>query len=130
MKPCDRTRVLIVDDEKGIRELFKKILSYDIPECRVDLAVNGVEAVDVFRAVHPAVILMDLSMPIMDGETAGKEIMQLCETDDWEKPAIVFCTGFAPPNTIQSFVESDEKHALLAKPVSREIIVNTLKKRL
>lgn len=130
MESCDNSRILIVDDEKGIRELFKKILSLDIPDCRVDLAVNGLEAIDVFKTAHHKVILMDLSMPVMDGEVSFKEIMKYCDEADWEKPSVVFCTGFAPPNTIQSVVGTDTSHALLAKPVSRDTIVKTLKSKL
>lgn len=130
MKPCEPSRILIVDDESGIRTLFQKILSLDLPECRVDLAVNGEEAIDVFRSCHPKVIMMDLSMPVMNGEIAFHEIMKLCEESDWEKPSVVFCTGFAPPNTIQDVVRESNKHALLSKPVSRDKIVSTLKSKL
>lgn len=130
MQPCEKSKILIVDDEEGIRDLFRKILSFDLPECSVDTASNGAEGVKSFQNAHHRVILMDLSMPVMDGEAAFREIMKFCEEKDWEKPSIVFCTGFAPPNTVQNVVSSDSEHALLAKPVSRDVIVNTLKSRL
>ena len=49
---CDRHRILVVDDEKAVRTVFLQIISYGLPDCRVDIAVNGVEAVEAFRSVH------------------------------------------------------------------------------
>ena len=131
MKPCEEMSVLIVDDESGIRTLFQKILSLDLPDCKVDLAVNGADAIEVFRKSHPKVIMMDLSMPVMDGETAFYEIMKVCDENDWQQPSVVFCTGFVPPNSIQQIVQDcDSKHILLSKPVGREIIVSSVQSKL
>ena len=44
-------RVLIVDDEAGIRELFVAILTHDLPNIAFDEASNGVEAVEHFQNV-------------------------------------------------------------------------------
>jgi CheY-like chemotaxis protein len=130
MEPCNASRVLIVDDESGIRSLFQKILQLDMPDCEVDLAENGALGVEAFRANHPKVVMMDLSMPVMDGETAFHEIMKSCKEFDWEEPSVVFCTGYIPPDTVQDAIESSDKHMLLSKPVGREVIVDSVKSRL
>jgi two-component system CheB/CheR fusion protein len=68
-------RILIVEDEKVnqvyFRALFKKLgIDYQMAE-------NGKEAVAILRAnSNFDVILMDIRMPIMDGETAAKEILK------------------------------------------------------
>ena len=58
--PCDSGRILIVDDEEDIARLFQVILEGAIPDCEIDLAANGKEAVARFCDDHHAVILMDL----------------------------------------------------------------------
>lgn len=128
--PCEHNRLLIVDDEHAIRRVFQQIVSYGLPDCRIDLAVNGAEAVDSFRTVHHSVILMDLKMPIMDGETAFHRIQELCAEQNWEIPAVVFCTGFNPSSELQETVANSRKHYLIRKPVVNETLVEVLKARL
>jgi len=58
-------RVLVVDDEAGIRNLVVDILGDEGYETRS--AADGVCAIEVLRTWTPDVILLDLSMPRMDG---------------------------------------------------------------
>jgi len=58
-------RVLVVDDEPGIRNLVVDILRDEGYETRD--AEDGLSALDVLRAWTPDVILLDLSMPRMNG---------------------------------------------------------------
>ena len=128
--PCHRSRLLIVDDEKNVRDLFFKVLACDLPDYRVDLAVNGAEAVENFRQAHHSVILMDLSMPVMNGETAFEEIEKVCQELNWEMPCIIFCTGYDPSQRIRSLVAENSRHCLLLKPVTHACLVEAFKKRL
>ena len=125
--PYDASRILIVDDEQGIRRLFRMILSSALPDSLIDIAGNGAEAVESFARGHHGVLLMDLRMPVMDGHAAFREIDRLCRRRNWEMPSVVFCTGFIPPNTVQEIVAQEESHSLLAKPVSSERLVATVK---
>lgn len=70
------SRVLIVEDAPFIREVFRYALELHKHEIAGE-AVNGVEAVDKFRALRPDVVLMDLLMPVMDGISAIKKIMEV-----------------------------------------------------
>jgi len=67
MDSANRKKVLIVDDEPGIRQLVSKILSrdYTVIEAR-----DGEEAINAVRSQKPDIILMDMMMPKMDGLTA------------------------------------------------------------
>ena len=67
MAEANKKKVLIVDDEPGVRQLVQRILSksYVVLE-----AQDGAEAVDVTRNEKPDVILMDMMMPKVDGLTA------------------------------------------------------------
>ncbi|MBM2831732.1 MAG: chemotaxis protein CheY [Dehalococcoidia bacterium] len=62
-----RKKVLIVDDEPGVRRLVRQILFRDYT---VAEAQNGEEAVDMARSQKPDIILMDMMMPKMDGLAA------------------------------------------------------------
>jgi len=127
---CAGNRVMIVDDENSIQKLFQMILGSYMGDCSIDVAGNGEEAVRKFCENHPAVIIMDLHMPVMDGQAAFFKIEGLCKENNWEMPAVVFCTGFAPPDSIRYVIGPDSKHCLLSKPVRGETIVEAVKSRL
>ena len=127
---CDRNSVLLVDDEESIRKLFRVILSSGLPGCNIEMAGNGMEALDAFSKRHHSVLLMDLHMPLMDGQSAFGEIEKLCSTRDWEMPSVVFCTGFAPPDSIIGVVQANAEHGLLLKPVSSDVLISAIRTRL
>lgn len=127
---CDHTRVLLVDDDDAIRALFHLILSTVMPERSFEEARNGQEALDCFGHGHHAVLLMDLHMPIMDGQSAFLEIEKLCRARRWALPSVVFCTGFAPPDMVHRVVEASSMHSVLLKPVSSEALVSAVRNRL
>lgn len=128
--PCDKGRILIVDDEEIILRLFQMILSSALPDLKIDLASNGAEAVKAFSAGHHAVLIMDLHMPVMDGQTAFAKIEHVCKKKKWEMSSVVFCTGFAPPDLVKDVVAKSSTHCLLLKPVSNEALVEAVRSRL
>jgi CheY-like chemotaxis protein len=131
MAPCNRNRILIVDDDRSIRRLFEVILSSELPDHHIDSAEDGSQALVAFRRHHHALLLMDLKMPVMDGRAAFVEIEKACREVNWEMPSVVFCTGYAPPDAVRRAVEtSGEIHALIAKPVSTDTLVDVVRRRL
>ena len=60
-------RVLVVEDDRDIREGLQEFLREEGYE--VSVAENGQQAIDMLDETGPAVILLDLMMPIMDGYT-------------------------------------------------------------
>jgi CheY-like chemotaxis protein len=127
---CDKNRILIVDDEVRIREVFRLILSDGLPDCKIDVAANGKEALEVFRTGHPSVVVMDLHMSVMDGQAAFMQLQKQCKENNWEMPSIIFCTGFAHPETVRSIVVRNATHCLLSKPVRGETLLNVVKSRM
>ncbi len=125
-----QNRVLIVDDEEGIRGLFATIIAHDLPDVQLDEASNGAEALEKFRRQQHNVLIMDLHMPIMDGLAAFGAIRQLCESADIRMPAVIFCTGFAPPMTLRDIVKASTRHHLLSKPVKSDALVRAVRTRL
>ena len=67
----DKKKILIADDEAGIRLTLGKTLDKDYVVLE---ATNGEEAVEIAKGQKPDLILMDLIMPKMDGYTACSEI--------------------------------------------------------
>jgi DNA-binding NarL/FixJ family response regulator len=70
-------RVMIVDDVERVRQDLCTFLSLTGNIEIVGEASNGLEAIQLVKALHPQVILMDLEMPIMDGYEAARQIKDL-----------------------------------------------------
>ena len=73
-------KVLVVDDSGFFRRRVSEILSADPTIQVIGTATNGKEAIDQALALKPDVITMDYEMPMMDGITAVRHIMQKCPT--------------------------------------------------
>ena len=72
----NKTKVLLVDDHTVVREGLSMLLGAD-PEFEiVGAAENGRQAVAAAQQTRPDVVLMDLAMPIMNGVTASRKILQ------------------------------------------------------
>lgn len=71
-------KILIVDDEAGIRAIIKKYAVFEGHE--VVEAADGMEAIQVCREIEFDIIVMDVMMPELDGFSACKEIRKFCMT--------------------------------------------------
>jgi two-component system chemotaxis response regulator CheB len=69
-------RVLIVDDSRFFQRRVTDILKSDSGLEVVGVAGNGAEAIELVQQLKPDVITMDIEMPVMDGITAVRHIMQ------------------------------------------------------
>jgi CheY-like chemotaxis protein len=127
---CTPNRILLVDDEESLTNLFEMILSMEIPECEIDKASHGVEALEQFSLGHHVVIVMDLHMPIMDGQTAFEELKKMCDLRNWEMPSVVFCTGYAPPDALKAVFVDSQEHCVLSKPISGDTLAEAVKIRM
>ena len=74
--PKNKIRVLIVDDQKMIREGLKALIKTENDIEIVGVAENGEHAVNQVEALSPEVVLMDMEMPGMNGMDATKLICQ------------------------------------------------------
>ena len=74
MPPGERMRILIADDQAHVRKGLQVVLQLEEDLEVVGIAANGVEAVELAERLSPDVILMDLSMPYLDGFKATKRI--------------------------------------------------------
>ncbi|MCL5279601.1 MAG: response regulator [Planctomycetes bacterium] len=69
-----RLRVLLVDDHKIVRQGLVSLLHEEDAVEVVGEATNGREAVDLADRLHPDVVIMDMSMPVMSGDEATRQI--------------------------------------------------------
>lgn len=71
-----KIKVLVVDDSAFMRKAIREILESDPDIEVIDVARNGLEAVDKVKSLNPDVITLDINMPIMDGKEALERIME------------------------------------------------------
>jgi CheY-like chemotaxis protein len=101
-----------------VRDVYSRVIDSAFPDISVDSASNGLEAVEAFQETHYGIILMDIRMPVMNGDQAFKEIRKLCASMKWDEPNFIFCTGFDVPRDLAAEISSNDKHNVLSKPVS------------
>ena len=115
-------KVMVVDDAAFMRMRCKKMLienGFDVVE-----AANGIEAISVYKESQPDMVLMDITMPDMDGLAALKEIKKI---DPNAKVAMVTAMGQ------QALVMEALKTGALdfvIKPFDQERVLGTIKKAL
>ena len=115
-------RVLVVDDEKGIREALQQLLEYEAIEVRT--CPSGGEALQLYAEFRPHLVFLDVKMQGMDGlETLRK----LRELDPHAQ--VVMISGHG---TIQTAVEATQLGAydFLEKPLDTDRILLTLRNAL
>ncbi len=81
-------KVLIADDHRLFAEALEAVLSMEERIDVVGRAADGGEAVAMVKTLHPDVVALDISMPVMDGFEAAAAIAQ-----HDEPPAVLMLTG-------------------------------------
>jgi CheY-like chemotaxis protein len=116
---CERV-VLVVDDDAAIRESLADLLGDE--GYNVVTAMNGVDALQKLRArVRPCVILLDLMMPVMNGQQFYIEQQQ-----DPELASIPVVVISADGNVRQKAVPFGGEY--LAKPVRIETVLTVVER--
>jgi two-component system cell cycle sensor histidine kinase/response regulator CckA len=67
-------RVLVVEDDLGLADLLLEVLTYE--NCAVELASNGMEAIDKLRSADFDAVVCDLMMPRLDGEELYNQVVK------------------------------------------------------
>lgn len=116
--------VLIVDDHRDIREMIR--FSLQMMGCSVVEAADGREAVEMASHIQPDLILMDLSMPVMDGYKATQEIHKLPQLHEVPVVAVsAYCDAYNRQKALAAGCVD-----CVGKPVDFQLIDGILKKHL
>ena len=113
-------KILIVDDAEFLRMRISKMLigdGYEVVE-----AENGKQAVECYKEHSPNVVLMDITMPEMDGLTALKEIKAY---DAAAK--VVMLTALGQESVVLEAIKSGARD-FVVKPFERERVLNAIEK--
>lgn len=112
--------ILVVEDDPGIRDAISECLAGE--GLRVLTATNGAEALERFRAERPALLIIDLVMPVMGGAAF---VDQLRRSEPAPLPPIVLMTAAAP--SAQPLPVVDE---ILPKPFAVQDLLAVVERHL
>ncbi len=116
-----QARVLIVDDLPFMRQAIRESLE------RADFiivgeAADGREGILLFRELKPDIVVLDISMPVMDGISALRRIMKLDPG-----AVVVMCSALGQQDMIVRAIQLGAKD-FVVKPFRAERIVSALRK--
>lgn len=114
-------KILIVDDAAFMRMMIKDILSKNGFEV-VGEAENGARAVEKYRELLPDLVIMDITMPEVDGIEAVKEIKKIngeCK--------IIMCSAMGQQAMVIESIQAGARD-FIVKPFQAERVVEAVKK--
>jgi DNA-binding NarL/FixJ family response regulator len=110
-------RIIIVDDQRLMREGLSMILDLEQTLEVAALGSNGVEAIELVKQHRPDVVLMDIRMPVLDGVQGTTQILAA-----YPKTKILMLTTFHDKDLIISAMQSGARGYLLKDMPSEAII--------
>ena len=113
--------ILVCDDAAFMRMMIKDILSkngYNV----AGEAENGIKAVEKYKEVSPDLVLMDITMPEMDGIQALKEIKKV---DAGAK--VIMCSAMGQQAMVIESIQAGAKDCIV-KPFQAERVIEAVKK--
>jgi DNA-binding response OmpR family regulator len=116
------TRILIVDDDPTIRSVLEALLEDE--GFQPVTAANGKEALSVVDSTPPALILMDLMMPVMSGIDAVRELKTDPSTANI--PIIAMSAGFILRESIDELLAD----SIISKPFDLDALIANIRSTL
>lgn len=114
-------RLLLVEDNEGAREMLAEFL--ELEGLEVATAVNGIEAVEMFKKLRPEICVVDIGLPDMNGYDVAKHIRE-----SGDQTLLVALTGYGQEKD-QEQVRDAGFDMHLVKPMDPEQLVDTLARR-
>ena len=114
-------RVLICDDAAFMRMMIKDILTKNGYEVAAE-AENGIKAVEKYNETKPDLVMMDITMPEMDGIQALKKIK---ESDP--SAAVIMCSAMGQQAMVIESIQSGARD-FIVKPFNQDRVLEAVKK--
>lgn len=109
--------ILVVDDDKATNQLVANILTRE--GYAVETAANGLEGLLVLDRVQPALVILDIAMPLMDGNTFAQRLAKRRA-----RPPILVMTGL---DDVAAIAASLGAEGYLAKPFHYPDLINAVR---
>jgi len=114
-------KILLVDDAAFMRMMIKDILVKNgFTVCGE--GQDGLEAIEKYRALQPDLVIMDITMPNMDGLAALKEIRK-----EYPNAKVVMCSAMGQESYVVDAIKSGAAD-FIVKPFQADRIVSTVTK--
>lgn len=113
----DKMRIMLAEDHKVVREGTRRLLESQSDFEVVGEASDGVEAVELAKKLRPEIIIMDVSMPRLNGIEATKQIKAL-----YPNIAILVLTGYDDDEYVFALLEAGAAGYLLKESSGEELI--------
>ncbi|HET8817529.1 MAG TPA: response regulator [Pseudidiomarina sp.] len=114
--------ILIVEDNDINLHIAAELLSH--AGAQVDIAMNGVEAIDMVKRKQYALVFMDIQMPIMDGLAAAEHIRTLYSYQ--QLPIIAMTANTSTEDVERSLAAGMQDH--ISKPIDEKVLLRALHK--
>src|SRR3954451_2304289 len=109
--------VLLADDHSLVRRGFRRLLDDDEQMKVVGEASNGIEAIRMAYELKPKVVVMDLSMPELDGVQATKEIVKYLPDTE-----VLVLSMHAEDNYVRNALDAGAKGYLLKSAIDVDLV--------
>jgi DNA-binding NarL/FixJ family response regulator len=113
----DKIKILLAEDHKVVREGTRKLLESQNDFEVIGEASDGIEAVDLAKKLKPELIIMDVSMPRLNGIEATKQIKAL-----YPNIAVLVLTGYDDDEYVFALLEAGAAGYLLKEASGEELI--------
>ena len=113
--------ILLVDDAAFMIMMLKDILvknGYEV----LGEAENGLKAVEKYKELNPDLVIMDITMPEMDGIEAVKEIKKINPS-----AAVIMCSAMGQQSMVIEAIQSGAKD-FIVKPFQADRIIEAVRK--
>lgn len=120
----EQVYLLLVDDHATNRLVASATIKRCLPNARIDEAKNGTEAIEMMKANHYDLVLMDLIMPDYSGIEVTRIIRTECPPPLCDV-SVVALTANVAEDAVKSCLEVGI-HELLPKPFDREVLIRTI----
>jgi two-component system response regulator (stage 0 sporulation protein F) len=122
----DKKKILVVEDEFGLHEIFREIFRMEGYEVRI--ATNGLKGYEIYKEFKPDLVFTDIIMPEMDGLELIKKIREI---DPQVK--VIYMSGFFGIKNLKERIRKDvEKYGYLtfSKPFKLSHVLEIVKEYL